>query len=482
MKTKEQVSIAEGLPDGVLRLVNGQIQWANPAFWGLLEVAEDSIPTAADLSHYVLVSNHEALQEALVEAGTQSTILETSLQAGSSKPISVEIHFAQSGDSILAVVRNITARHEQEERFEENKQRAAHMERLRALGEMAAGVAHDFNNTLTTILGRLNSIRKKLQEKEPIEGELVIIEAAAQSATDLVMRIREFSRPTHQGQAWQDVDLRLLLEQAYLFVETRIPKTVSLEKDLQAVPVIWGNKNELLEVFLNLLTNALDAVETNGTVQLSCHQEGTSVVVKVRDDGVGIPEKTQQRIFEPFFSTKEDQGTGLGLSISQWILRRHDAQIQLKSTQGEGTEFSIIFSSESLHGPQRQLTKSKLSVVVVDDDENVAEMVKDLLEDEGHNVELITDYERMVHFSCEMHPDLVITDLDLAGTSGWDLVRSVGLLYPETVIGLMTGWPLDSSEEELRVRGIDFILNKPFSLNALHRALEKVGYQKDDSN
>ena len=88
----------------------------------------------------------------------------------------------------------------------------------------------------------------------------------------------------------------------------------------------------------------------------------------------------------------------------------------------------------------------------------------------------------MVHFSCKLHPDLVITDLDLAGTSGWDLVRTVGLLYPETVIGLMTGWPLDSSEEELRVRGIDFILNKPFSLNALHRALEKVGYQSNDSN
>ena len=461
------------LPDGVVFVKDGTIEWANQAFWELLGLTRNSIPHKAPISEYL----PEARTHLFSPPGlnhVKIAVLETYLQCPNSTSIPVEIHLKDTKDMVVAVIRNLDKRNER-------KNRAARVERLRALGEIAAGVAHDFNNTLTTIIGRLRTIKKKLSEQESIQEELRIIESAAQSGTDLVMRIKQFSNPAHHAPPRQEVDLRLLLEEAYLFIETRIPEQVTLLKQLNPVPPILANRSELLEVFLNLLTNALDAVEHRGRIHLSCRLRENKVIVDIQDDGIGIPAETQRRIFEPFFSTKDKNGTGLGLSVSQRILHQHNAEIQLSSAPGQGTQFTIAFKIQSRKSPRRQLNQTRLSIVVFDDDINVADMVKDLLEEEGHQVETITDYQAMVDFSFAKAPDLVITDLDLAGASGWDLARTVASRYPQTVVGLMTGWPLDSSEEELRVRGIDFIVNKPFTLHSLHQALEKVGYQPPSS-
>jgi signal transduction histidine kinase/ActR/RegA family two-component response regulator len=463
------------LQNGVVALRGSAIEWANPAFWGLVLGSEEPLPRDRDLLKWVAPSEQAALRRYLENTSSPSSTFQLQLLSSQNITHPVEFHFShpdsQNQKRRVGMLREF---HGPLQDSEESRHRAAHSLRLRSLGEVAAGVAHDFNNTLTTILGRLTMAKQKLYNQEPIHNDLAVMEAAAQSARDLVMRVRDFSRPASLKKTQETINLGLLLEESLLFTQTQVPATVSVEKDLHPVPLIRGNRSELLEVFVNLLNNALDAVHTEGVIRLSCFKEGESVVILIQDDGVGMAPQTQERLFEPFFSTRAEQGSGLGLSVSHWILRRHDARISVESEEGRGTQFRLVFPLEAGDIKPKTLKAAPLSIVVVDDDSNVAEVIKDLLEDDHHSVSVVTELDKMQHFKCETPPDLVITDLDLAGTSGWDLARSVRYLYPETVIGLITGWPLNASEEELRIRGIDFALNKPFTSHALNKVLERL--------
>ncbi len=466
------------LPNGLVTLRGSTIEWANPAFWSLVLGNKAPLQDDRDFLKWVSPSDQATLRRYLENTSSPASTFQLQLISSQNLPHPVEFHFSHpdspSSKRRLGMLREF---HGPLQDSEESRHRAAHNLRLRSLGEVAAGVAHDFNNTLTTILGRLTTAKQKLHNHESIHNDLAVIEAAAQSARDLVMRIREFSRPASLKKTQGPIDLSLLLEESLLFTQTQIPATVSIEKNLHPVPLIRGNRSELLEVFVNLLNNALDALHTEGVIRLSCFKEEESVVILIQDDGVGMPPQTQARLFEPFFSTRAEQGSGLGLSVSHWILRRHDARITVESEEGKGTQFRLVFPLEAGDIKRKTLKASPLSIVVVDDDSTVAEVIKDLLEDDHHSVSVITELEKMQHFKCEPPPDLVITDLDLAGTSGWDLARSVRYLYPETVIGLITGWPLNASEEELRIRGIDFALNKPFTSHALNKALGRLSQE-----
>jgi CheY-like chemotaxis protein len=183
----------------------------------------------------------------------------------------------------------------------------------------------------------------------------------------------------------------------------------------------------------------------------------------------------QERIFEPFFSTKAEKGTGLGLSVSHWILRRHDAQIELDSELGGGTSFRIIFApTRDARHVRRLAAKPSLNILVVDDDQTVAEMVADILGEENHQVTIVTNANQALATVRNCATDLVITDLDLPDMGGWQLARELRDAREDLLVGLMTGWPLDVSDEELRARGADFTLRKPFTPKALQGVLRKL--------
>jgi CheY-like chemotaxis protein len=183
----------------------------------------------------------------------------------------------------------------------------------------------------------------------------------------------------------------------------------------------------------------------------------------------------QRRVFEPFFSTKGQSGTGLGLSVSHGILRRHDAQILLESKPNEGTRFSLIFGPvEPVTGGRPPLAEGAKAIAVVDDDPSVGDLMHDLLGDLGHDVTVLSNVNDTLSFLADNHVDLLITDLDLDGMSGWHLARSVRQIQPHVVVGLITGWPLGATDDELKTRGVDFVLAKPFSIDALTRALDRV--------
>jgi PAS domain S-box-containing protein len=237
------------------------------------------------------------------------------------------------------------------------EERLIQSEKLRALGEMAAGVAHDLNNVLGAILGRAQLIQLGLMRKkrdcgeifdETIHKELGIIEQAAKDGAHTIKKIQEFSRPKTDETLFALLNVNELLEEAIELMKTKI-KDEAEEKGIQIQvqtikgEVCWvmGNSDELQEVLLNLVLNSIDAMPKGGTITFKTKRVNGYVFIEVSDDGIGIPEPILHRVFDPFFTTKGVQRSGLGLSISYGIIHRHQGEIQVESQEGIGTTFMI---------------------------------------------------------------------------------------------------------------------------------------------
>jgi CheY-like chemotaxis protein len=223
------------------------------------------------------------------------------------------------------------------------------------------------------------------------------------------------------------------------------------------------------------LTNAIDAIAGPGEIGLRCYNEDGLAVVEVRDTGCGMPAEVRNRLFEPFFTTKGEAGTGLGLSVTHGILRRHDAEIQLDSAPGKGTTFRVLFSPvAAAPRPSAAVAGDSLRVLVVDDDLAVGELMRDLLLELGHRVTLTHNAAQALTALAQHGADLLLTDLDLDETSGWQLARQARRQHPDLLIGMVTGWPLGASAAEIKSRGVDFVLAKPFSISTLVETLASL--------
>jgi PAS domain S-box-containing protein len=472
-------NILEASSDGIFVLVNGVFDYVNQAFAGVLQISGPEIVGRLGLVELAVPEQRAALAEQLahlaVDDRAHGMLSLTLAPGGVPRQFEVSCRASIVGGrrAVVGVAREVTKIREMQREVENTRVRAAHVERLRVLGEIAAGVAHDFNNVLGTILGRVELAREHVSQGQSIAVELEVIERAARTAVDTVQRIRDFSRPS--GDAWGDVDLLAVVREAAEFARTRVPASVRLDTDLAATPVIRGNAGELREVLINLINNALDAVSAAGVVHVRCCTEDGRAVIVVADNGHGMAPEVQKRIFEPFFSTKHEGGTGLGLSISHWILRRHDAHVQLVSEPDKGTSFRLTFTPLDTGRRERpRLAGGDLDVLVVDDDATVGDMIGDLLGEQGHNAVVIRDPAAALAHLAVNPAQLLITDLDLPDMSGWQLARRVREQHPTVLVGLITGWPLGASDDELKQRGVDFVLSKPFTIEALQTALTKA--------
>lgn len=362
-------------------------------------------------------------------------------------------------------------------------------ERLRALGQMASGVAHDFNNTLSPIVGfsELMLINPRaLDDKESLKEHLKIINMAAKDAAKVVSRLREFYRSPDQDVAVGGVDLSRLVEQA---VKLSQPKwrdqalgngvTVQVTTDLQPVPLVAGNESELREVLTNLIFNAVDAIAKSGTITLRTKVEGDGVMLEVSDTGSGMTEEVRQKCLEPFFSTKGEKGTGLGLAMVYGIIRRVDGTIDIQSQPGVGTTFMLRFPVYEQQAPVQtegdgEAVLAPLHVLVVDDDPLVGRVTSEYLKAAGHTVETVgSGTEAMRLFNPDRF-DLVVTDQGMPEMSGEQLAGIMKQIAPATAIILATG--VGRTDEGIPNEGhhIDYTLIKPLTMAALQRALRKI--------
>src|SRR5262245_29929922 len=367
---------------------------------------------------------------------------------------------------------------------EESQQRIIRSERLRALGEMAGGVAHDFNNVLAVVVGRAQLLQRQIEAPE-LRRQLQIIEHVAQDGAQTVRRIQEFAR-MRRTRPWQQVDVTEVIREV---VEATRPRwndqaqaravTYAMELDLARVPSVTGDPAELRETFLNLLFNALDAMPQGGTLTFSTRVEGGRVVCVVADTGVGMTEAVRQRCFEPFFTTKAEQGTGLGLSIAYGIVTRHGGEIEVWSRPGQGARFTIrlpVGAEISPPAPEPPAPRASRSgrILVVEDERAVREVLVDVLRGQGHEVVACMDGAAALA-QIEGSPfDLALVDLSMPGLSGWEVAEKFRAARPGMPIALVTGWGDQIDLGEAQARGVDYLVAKPFNVDDMTRLVTSV--------
>lgn len=370
------------------------------------------------------------------------------------------------------------------------QERLVRGEKLRALGELAAGVAHDFNNNLGIILGRTQLLLAHATEPDLVAG-LNVVRQAAMDGGEAVRRIQQFSR-VREDRAHEPLDLAEIADEVVEITRgkwrgdsERRGVKVDVRVETSGVPPVLGSRAEIREAMTNLIFNSVDALEDGGRIEVRCRAEDGHAVIEVADDGIGMTEDVQSRMFEPFFTTKGLSGTGLGLSMVYGIVSRHQGTIEVESAPGRGTVVRMRFpATDRIHpapsAPRPRPAGVTARVLVVDDEPELLRVLEDALSAAGHVVTAAASGSEGIARFREGSFDVVLTDLGMSDVSGWDVARTVRLEGdPGIVLGLVTGWGATVSEEMVAAHGVDFVVGKPFDVDDLivrtSRAMEGRG-------
>ncbi len=378
---------------------------------------------------------------------------------------------------VLGIARDITEQ-------KEERERAARADKLRALGELASGVAHDFNNSLAAILGRAQLLRRQTQD-EALVRNVEIIQTAAEDAAATVRRIQTFARKS-PAKEFELVDVSGLLNDAVEITRTRWQNEARLRGlEYQVVleakggQIAFGSASELREVFVNLIVNAVDAMPEGGRLVISCEREAACLQLRFADNGTGMPEDIRQKIFDPFFSTKGAQGTGLGLSVSYSIVERHEGVISVKSEQGRGTVFTIELPAarqEQVSSEEApvEVAAPSLAILVVDDEPSVRETLAEMLEMMGHRVLLADGGQNALQTLARNECDLVFTDLAMPEMDGWETTREIRKRWPDMNVILVTGYGPGTAPPPGEDGLVNGIIGKPFDFSQIGQTIQNV--------
>ena len=381
----------------------------------------------------------------------------------------------------------------------ETQQAVMQQERLRALGQMASGIAHDINNAISPIALYTESLLEREPNLSPRAREyLETIQRAVEDVTHTVARMRDFYRQREPQLTLLPVDLNRLLQQVFDLTRARwgdMPQQRGITIDMQTelaseLPAIVGVESEIREALTNLIFNAIDAMPEGGTLILRTKvTESVSASmprhlhVEISDTGAGMDEETRRRCLEPFFTTKGERGTGLGLAMVYGIVQRHRAEIEIESTVGKGTTMRLIFSvptaaipSEPGKSPTQYLMPSRLRILMIDDDPLVLKSVQHALEADGHIVTIANHGQEGIdafHAARERNEAfaLVITDLGMPYVDGRKVANAVKAKSPSTPVILLTGWGKRLLAEKDVPPNVDYVLSKPPKLFELREAL-----------
>jgi signal transduction histidine kinase len=361
-------------------------------------------------------------------------------------------------------------------------------ERLSAIGQMASGIAHDFNNTLTPILGfseLLLNNEAVLQNPKQARRFIEMLRTSAQDAASVVSRLREFYRPAEASAEFPAVDLTRIIGQAISLTEPKWKAQAQAGGvDIEVVPVfcdalvVAGEEPALREVLTNLIFNAVDAMPNGGRITIETALESGKAVLRIRDTGTGMSEEVRQRCLEPFYSTKGERGTGLGLSMVYGIIERHRGQLEIESEPDKGTTFIIRLPCADAATPVSKPVHfvpvtDKLSILVVDDDERVCEVVAEYLRTDSHEVVVVTSGRAAVTQVREKKFDVVFLDRAMPEMSGDQAAELIKQLQPDLPVIMLTGFGALIEVTGSRPRAVDAVLGKPVTLAMLRQTLAK---------
>ena len=358
-------------------------------------------------------------------------------------------------------------------------------ETLRAMGQMASGMAHHVNNLLAVISGRTQLLLVRASTQADMRRPLEIIQQAAFDAADVVRRVLGFAsmQPAPPAAA---VDLDEIVREVVELTRPRwhdeaLRRAVTIDVDLAlgARACVAGEAPGLREVVMNLIFNAIEALPEGGTIRLSTWAADDWIFCAVADNGVGMDEAVRRRALEAFFTTKGPQATGLGLSVAHSILQRHGGELSLRPNDGKGTVVTLRLPraplGPAMTEPEPMPQAAALRILIIDDELSVREALADSLAEDGHTVlQAASGPEGLARLAEGAAVDVVVSDLGMPEMTGWDVARAVRMRHPGLPVGLITGWAvaLEIGEEERR--GVDFIIAKPYTLEALRAAFAGI--------
>ena len=357
-------------------------------------------------------------------------------------------------------------------------------ERLRALGMMAGGVAHDFNNALTMMLGYGELLLPWLQQNGSARELTYLnhIVSAAQDATHVVSRLRDFYRPAENNEIRVPVDLSDIAMQVVSLTAPRWKGRgladgvqIDVQTDLHEIPLVAANAAELREVLTNLIFNAVDAMPAGGVITVGTVPLADGVALTVTDTGIGMTESERERCLEPFFTTKGEGGTGLGLAVVYGIIQRHGGTIEIASEKGVGTTFAIHLPATTDAKGTAVATVERLDrslrVLIVDDQDIICELLAEHLASDGHTTASAANGHEALNLFHTGAFDLVITDQSMPMMNGVQLGGAIKAISPTTPVILLTGFGDEMMALGGNPPGVDLVLGKPVSQADLRRAI-----------
>ncbi len=376
---------------------------------------------------------------------------------------------------------------EEQERIREQ---FGQIEKMSALGELASGVAHDFNNTLAGILGRAELMMRKVSDPDTKRGLEIIIKSATDGA-GTVKRIQDFARQ-RRDHDFEPVAVDQLLIDVNEITRPRWKDRaqannvhINLSLLINTHASIMGDPSELREVLVNMIFNAVDAMPGGGRLMLSADEVDGSVEIAVSDTGLGMSPEIRSRIFDPFFTTKGKAGMGLGLAVCYGIIQRHEGTVETESEAGKGTTFRIKLpkaeakpKEENPKEPAVRLTlvpnSTRSRFLVVDDEQSVRDLLSEILGSEGYEVTLAENGRDALRFFDEGNFKAVFTDVGMPGMSGWELARAIRERDEDIPLAVITGWGEAVSSSEQETAKVDWVITKPFSIDRISELASQV--------
>jgi PAS domain S-box-containing protein len=368
-------------------------------------------------------------------------------------------------------------------------------ERLKAVADLASGVAHNFNNLLQIIMGgaQLASVNLELANIPNVKRHLEQILESSQFGAETVKRLQSFanlhSEPVSAGTNM--FDLSDLVRQAVEMTKPwwkatpeREGITVNLHLDLMDGCLIQGKQNELFEVVVNLIKNAAEALPLGGDINVTTFPSETSVVFRVDDTGVGIAQGSLSRVFDPFWTSKGAKGTGMGLAVSYGIVTRHGGTISAESKEGHGSSFTVKLPvAKGLPQPSTiapHVFDLELRILAIDDMQLLLSMLKEGLTEQGQTVFTALSGREGLELFKNRPVDLVICDLGMPELNGWQVGKAIKKIckdkgVPKTPFILLTGWAGQFDEEQKMIEsGVDAIVEKPVDITKLVEIIRDV--------
>jgi nitrogen-specific signal transduction histidine kinase/CheY-like chemotaxis protein len=395
--------------------------------------------------------------------------------------------------------RDLTARKRAEAQKIALETQLRESQKMQAVGTMAGGIAHDFNNILSAILGNVDLAKQDTPATASASTSLREIEKAGKRARNLVRQILTFSRNEQPRRV--AVQLAEVIAETVRMVKVTLPPSIDVRVlESPSLSNVWADATQVEQALLNLCTNAILAIGTaRGTVTIrmgNLHLEvsegerlgiapGDYVRVSVQDTGAGMTAQTVSRIFEPFFTTRQvGQGTGLGLSVVHGIMQTHQGGIDVRSVPGQGSTFDLYFpaSEELTEAPAAEVTAAApiegggKHVLYVDDDEALVFLVERVLRRKGFVVtsfsEPLLALETLQQRAGDF--DLLVTDYNMPGYSGIELLRAAKQIRPSLAVALASGYVTPEIEQEALNAGANALVYKPNDVNELCETVQRL--------